>query len=145
MTSFPAGVRSAGESARDYGLLRRQDWPRGGDWALWGGLWLLGASVGIYSTEVTVSWTEPSLSLLEWWTSSLCEETASFTRCSSIILSNSVSCRTKSKTVTQQINNSRSGIMKLYRNNFVDNVGEHPVIILPCFEEVLSFIFLVLG
>lgn len=42
MTSFPAGVRSAGESARDYGLLRRQDWPRGRDWALWGGLGLLG-------------------------------------------------------------------------------------------------------
>lgn len=46
MTSFPAGVRSAGESARDYGLLRRQDWPRGRNWALWGGFGLLGASVG---------------------------------------------------------------------------------------------------
>lgn len=96
---------------------------------------------GMYSTEVTVSWTEPSLSLLEWWTSSLCEETASFTRCSSIILSNSVSCRTKPNTVTQQINNSSSGIMKLYRNNFVDNVGQHPFYILPCFEEVCHYFF----
>lgn len=35
--------------------------------------------------------------------------------------------------------------MKLYRNNFVDNVGEYLVYILFCFEEVSLLIFLVLG
>lgn len=46
MISFFVGVRSAGEFVRDYGLLRRQDWSRGGDWVLWGGFWLLGVFVG---------------------------------------------------------------------------------------------------
>lgn len=45
MASVPTGVRSAGESARNYGLLRRQDWPGGGGRALWGGLGLLSGSL----------------------------------------------------------------------------------------------------
>lgn len=45
MASVPAGVRSAGESARDYGLLRSQDWPGRGGWALWGRLGLLSGSL----------------------------------------------------------------------------------------------------